>query len=192
MDWTGLDRSPQAVHTALAKRFAGHRVIEVGTGPHGDGLMCFGQVASSASAVEFSSKLCRTLSARVAASGIASLSVQCADYRLADFGPYDFVTWWQQQPLTNENLLAHLRNLSAHGMLQPHALAVPCFELAYRPDRDSWGRLARCVCHREALRAVPRPELVVPLALFPASRAPLPSRRRCAQARDLARGDRLR
>ena len=44
-------RSPQSLHTALARRFAHRSVVEIGT-RNGDGLSCFAQVAACARAVE--------------------------------------------------------------------------------------------------------------------------------------------
>jgi len=56
-------RSPLQVHTALARRFSGLSVIEVGT-RNGDGAECWASAASKLYAVEMDHKYCGILRAR--------------------------------------------------------------------------------------------------------------------------------
>ena len=56
-------RSAQAIHTAMARRFAGRSLVEIGT-RNGDGMSCFAQVASKATAIEMDKKYCAKLTAR--------------------------------------------------------------------------------------------------------------------------------
>jgi len=53
-------RSPLAVHTVLARRFAGKDVFEIGT-RMGDAIACFAMVARTAVAVEVLPKYCKAL-----------------------------------------------------------------------------------------------------------------------------------
>ena len=56
-------RSPLLVHTALARRFSGLNVVEVGT-RNGDGAECWASAASKLYAVEMDHKYCGILRAR--------------------------------------------------------------------------------------------------------------------------------
>ena len=88
-------RSPLAVHTALARRFAGRDIVEIGTRA-GDAISCFASVAKSAIAVEVVPKYCQALRARASELGkAASFRIICDDYRNASLDA-DMITWWQQ------------------------------------------------------------------------------------------------
>lgn len=93
-------RSPQAVHSIIARRSAGLSVVEIGT-RNGDGMSCFAVGAHQATAVEISPHYCRRLEARAQrlwASGLNhTFSVVCSDYRAARLDA-DIFTWWQQHP----------------------------------------------------------------------------------------------
>ena len=58
-------RSPQSVHTALARRFAGQSIVEIGT-RNGDGMECYARVARHAVAIEIERSYCPTLMTRSA------------------------------------------------------------------------------------------------------------------------------
>ena len=118
-------RSPQAIHSYIASRIAGKRIVEIGT-RNGDGMMCFSQVAANATAVEYDKPYCDRL--RVRARG--SFHVHCADYRKG-LPAADFYTWWQQEPdLADSALLAFLRREAAAGQVPPGAQAIPIFDLS--------------------------------------------------------------
>ena len=88
-------RSPLAVHTALARRFAGRDIVEIGTRA-GDAISCFARVARTAIAVEVVPKYCQALRARASRPGkAASFRIICDDYRNASLDA-DMITWWQQ------------------------------------------------------------------------------------------------
>ena len=84
MDVTPI-RSPQALHTAMLPLLVGKHVVEIGT-RQGDGIACFSQVATKASAVEINQAYCRKLEQRsqsMVASGSHGFEVICHDYRLS-------------------------------------------------------------------------------------------------------------
>ena len=56
-------RSPQAVHTAIARRVAGLDLAEIGT-RNGDGMACFAHVAKTAAAYEIAPRYCEKLRSR--------------------------------------------------------------------------------------------------------------------------------
>ena len=121
-------RSPQAVHTRLLRRLAGHDVVEIGT-RNGDGFMCFARVARSVVALEPDPTYCAHLRHRLSAMGRArasaegrastrrsrlgtavaargwhpqgassNTSVRCATYQADNLPDADVYTWWQAVP----------------------------------------------------------------------------------------------
>ena len=138
-------RSPQAVHTLLAHRFAGKRVVEIGT-MRGDGVACFAASAASAVAIEHHPPYCRRLrerSASLAAAGRRNFTVRCEGYETGLPSDFDVVTWWQMAPhLLNEEVLARLRSLQARGRLRSPVEAVVLFDSTWKDDRMSWKRLS--------------------------------------------------
>lgn len=148
-------RSPLAVHTFLAERFAGKRVVEIGT-RNGDGMDCFARRARSAVAIEYSEPYCRKLelrAQRLAADGAGNFSVVCAGYEEGTPADFDVVTWWQMLPsrkhtqgLVNEEVLARLYHEAERGRVSsPDAEAVVLFDTSWRADMRSWSRLQRDV-----------------------------------------------
>lgn len=138
-------RSPQAVHTILARRFANRSITEIGT-RNGDGMACFAQVARMAVAIEIEAAYCTKLRARAAklqsqASG--NFEVACGSYeKQPAIANADFVTWWQMWPrLTNDKVLRVLRKLHAADARSTKSQAVVLFDLGWPTDRQSWKRL---------------------------------------------------
>ena len=111
-------RSPQAVHSVIAYRVMGKSLVEIGT-RNGDGMECFAQFASNATAVEMSRPYCNFLLNRSAAlqrSTGASFGVTCKDYRLANGLDADIFTWWQEPPeLSSVTILQQLHRLHQAG-----------------------------------------------------------------------------
>eukprot|EP00966_Prymnesium_polylepis_P231535 5356811-Prymnesium_polylepis.1 len=143
------ERSSQAVHTALVRRFAGAgRLAEIGT-RSGDGMRCFAQVVREAVAIELDQRYCRSLeqgAAQLRRQGRGNYSTCCCDYRSSDAGAAaldaDYITWWQQPPvLQNEVILEHLRKLFNAGSIRKSARAVFMFDPLHEPDVQSWERL---------------------------------------------------
>ena len=128
-------RSPQAVHTALAQLFVGKSLIEIGT-RNGDGMFCFAKVASSAVAIEYSKPYCDELERR--AHGM--FKVDCNDYQATTLDA-DYITWWQQAPLTNERALRRIQALQKEGTVRKSAQAVVLFDLAWHKDVASMHEL---------------------------------------------------
>ena len=155
-------RSPQAVHTSLARRFAGRSIVEIGT-RNGDGMACFAQVARSAVAIELSRPYCTKLQLRAAAlrgqqNGGLGFNVSCGSYTscratsCALPETWDYVTWWQQLPhLSNRGVLEFLREQQKAGKLRlpADAQAVMLFDLHWKVDRQSWASLHKQVAWSE-------------------------------------------
>ena len=163
-------RSPQAVHSALAYRFAGHDVVEIGT-RNGDGIDCFAQVARSARAIELSKPYCEKLRSRASALGAMgkrSFSVSCSGYEQASLDA-DFITWWQQPPLTDERALRHLRAEQLPGRIRDGAVAVVLFDLSWHEDRASLLRLRPLATWSEEVSFDERALCEVKLAAAPPS-----------------------
>lgn len=128
-------RSPQEVHTALARRFVGKKVLEIGT-RNGDGITCFARVTRAAVATEMQPEYCRILAQRAADTN-SSFKVVCDRYQnsLGASDP-DVVTWWQQGPgLVNSEVLAHLRQARAKGELRADVQAVVLHDMSWPDDR---------------------------------------------------------
>ena len=137
-------RSPLAVHTALARRISGKRVVEIGT-RNGDGMDCFARVSSKATAVEMSVPYCKRLRRRaraLRASGTGDFKVVCKAYQNATPADADIVTWWQQAPhLQNEDVLLRLRTMQQQGFLRSSAQAIIIFDEGWPNDMKSFARL---------------------------------------------------
>lgn len=133
-------RSPQSVHTVINSLLQNKSLVEVGT-RNGDGAMCFARTALSMSAVEFDEVYCRKLKHRAHSERI-SLNVQCEDYRLANLDA-DYVTWWQQKPLTNEGMLRVLKRQHCSGLVRQDLEAIVIFDHSWPNDTRDLQRLHR-------------------------------------------------
>ena len=137
-------RSPLAVHTALARRISGKRLVEIGT-RNGDGMDCFARVSSKATAVEMSVPYCKRLRRRaraLRASGAGDFKVVCQAYQNATPADADIITWWQQAPhLQNEDVLLRLRTMQQQGFLRSSAQAIIIFDEGWPNDMKSFARL---------------------------------------------------
>ena len=134
-------RSPMAVHSFLAPRFAGKDLIEIGT-RSGDGMACYARLARHATAIELSERYCKELERRsralAASHTLATFNVTCRDYRQAATLDADVVTWWEQPPLRNAEVLLTLHNELLYGRLRPTAEAVLLFDPKYPSDLASF------------------------------------------------------
>ena len=139
-------RSPQRVHSVIARHVQGKRVVEIGT-RNGDGMCCMSQVASSAVAVELDAKYCDKLRARADAlnsTGAHSFTVVCEDYRKARGLDADVFTWWQEPPhLGNPTVLTMLRGLQNDGQVRPDAEAILVFDEGWAEDMVDYAELQR-------------------------------------------------
>ena len=138
LDYTPV-RSPQAVHSVLARHFRHRDVIELGT-RFGDGMMCFAQVASNATAVERDVSLCEILRERSA--GLRnrtghSFTTICSRFQEVERLDADYFTWWMGSSELNGIILEDLRMRYAAGRIRKHATALVLFEAV---DQD-WPRL---------------------------------------------------
>jgi hypothetical protein len=143
-------RSPQATHSFLASRFAGHDLVEIGT-RNGDAMACFSQVTRSAVAIEYDAQYCQLLRARANTQPKGGFRVVCEDFRKARLDA-DFIFWWLgQNGIRNEEVLHTLSAHVAHGTIRRTAEAVILFDMAAGryaapftlPDRESWQQLRR-------------------------------------------------
>ena len=135
-------RSPLAVHTVLARRFAGRDVVEIGT-RMGDAIACFALVARSAVAVELMPKYCKALANRTSRANIrtGSFRIACGDYRNASLDA-DYITWWQQAPgLVNQALLSHLHHELLAGRIRKGASAMVLFDPSESEDVSSFEQI---------------------------------------------------
>jgi len=128
------------VHTVINSLLQNKSLVEVGT-RNGDGAMCFARTALSMSAVEFDEVYCRKLKHRAHSERI-SLNVQCEDYRLANLDA-DYVTWWQQKPLTNEGMLRVLKRQHCSGLVRQDLEAIVIFDHSWPNDTRDLQRLHR-------------------------------------------------
>ena len=131
-------RSPQEVHSIIATKVLNRTIVEIGT-RNGDGMACFSKFASSASAIEYDEKYCQKLEQRATRERLP-FEVQCQDFNLADLDA-DFITWWQQQPLTNLAALARLKQLKCLGKVRPFAEAILIFDTKWPRDMDDFLEL---------------------------------------------------
>ena len=133
-------RSPQSVHTALARIFAGQSIIEIGT-RNGDGMECYARVARHAVAIEIERSYCPTLMTRSAqmqrvktghGHGHRNFTVRCESYEatpMAVFEHADYVEGFMGHTEVNVHIL---RFLSSHSdRLRPH------FEALILHDHDA-------------------------------------------------------
>ena len=138
----------------LVPRFAGKDLIEIGT-RGGDGITCYAQLTRPATAIELSERYCKALERRsIALQRPAAFNVTCQDYRQAATLDADVVTWWEQPPLRNDEVLLTLHNELLNGRLRPTAEAVLLFDPKYPSDVTSF-RVA-CVRSRSGALASPR------------------------------------
>ena len=116
------DRSPQAVHSAIANIVRGHDLVEIGT-QQGDGMNCFAQFARSAVAIEKSEEHCSFLKER--SSLLAHpYRVECKGYEEV-YVDADYYTWWSEEPfLYNVQALLHLRKGQLAGKIRANATAL--------------------------------------------------------------------
>jgi len=135
-------RSPQEVHTVIANKLRGRQVVEIGT-RNGDGMSCFARAATKASAVEVNQKYCDLLEERKRIEKLA-FDIQCSDYTLAQLDA-DFITWWQQAPMTNQGVLENLRCLQQQGGIRIRAQAVLVFDTQWRTDMASFQSLKKLI-----------------------------------------------
>ena len=104
-------------------------------------MACFARVARSAAAVELDKHYCAKLRERSASLGLEGhFHVKCSDYQKAHLDG-DYVTWWQQGPLTNELVLAHLQKEQTAHRLRENATAAVLFDLSHENDIQSFESL---------------------------------------------------
>ena len=145
-------RSPQIVHSLASVLFRDKQVVEIGS-RIGDGLFCFGQTARNVLTFELDRTYCGVMHKRRARFPATHLTVSCHNYIGAadDLRTTDVVTWWNQPPhLLNQQVLSHLKNLSASGLLGRDASAVPLFEMRNAHDASEWSKLKQ-VARRHAV-----------------------------------------
>ena len=133
-------RSPQAVHSFIANKIRGSSIVEIGT-RNGDGMMCFASAARSASAIEIMDKYCKILEARMHQAS-RKFNVQCLDFKKARLDA-DYITWWQQIPITNELVLFTLKQLHDTGEIRPNATALLLFDEKWPGDMSSLNLLEK-------------------------------------------------
>ena len=127
-------RSPQAVHTELAKLFHSKSLVEIGT-RHGDGMACFSRVAASSVAIEMNSRYCTELRRRITD---PSFSVVCSAYQ-EGLPDADVYTWWQDTPhLANRCIIGHIRQRQLAGRVRMNATAAVVFDTRFGGDMSSW------------------------------------------------------
>jgi len=103
-------------------------------------MACFSQRARKAVAVEYNPTYCAKLwelQAEQTRAGLGGFEVQCDDFRAVDLRQAEYITWWQQTPLTNEAVLGFLRHEYDAGRLSRHAVAVPLADLKWQGNRDN-------------------------------------------------------
>ena len=131
-------RSPQEIHSAIASKVSGKRLVEIGT-RNGDGMSCFARFTESATAIEYAVDYCRELESRAKSEGWGvSFDVQCSDFNIAALDG-DYITWWQQKPLTNRAALRRLRRLQCEGGVRASAEAILVFDESWHNDVRDLG-----------------------------------------------------
>ena len=124
-------RSPQAAHTVVAEVASGKQLVEIGT-RNGDGMECFAQVATKATAIEMTKQYCEALRERSRAMHAAigkQYAVQCASY-VNGVPDADVYTWWSQPPyLKNTAVVKYLSGQLKAGKIRRDAEAVFLYEL---------------------------------------------------------------
>ena len=157
-------RSPQSVHTALARRFAGQSIIEIGT-RNGDGMECYARVARHAVAIEIDRSYCRMLMTRSAqmqrlktghGHGHRNFTVRCESYEatpMAVFEHADYVEGWMGLTEVNVQIL---RFLSSHSdRLRPHFEALILHDHDEGNDQISLALLKPFATWHEVVAATP-------------------------------------
>lgn len=119
-------RSPQSVHTFLLPWLQGKEVVEVGT-RNGDGMECFAQVASKATAVEMDRQYCDVLKKRSRRIrwGFKTLCGKLQQFPEVDA---DVFTWWLGGSLDKECLM-YLREQQRQGKIRHGAALLLLFDL---------------------------------------------------------------
>ena len=145
-------RSPQAVHTELARRIAGASLLEIGTA-RGDGMSCFAQVTSRATAIELRENYCATLRERsaglVARGRGPGFAVVCDTYeKVLDSAAAtaDFIHSWTQPPMQNHRLLADVRAAKERGRVRTGTQVVLLYDMNHPYERGVWRACLRGRC----------------------------------------------
>mmetsp|Transcript_39321 Transcript_39321/g.82483 ORF Transcript_39321/g.82483 Transcript_39321/m.82483 type:complete len:208 (-) Transcript_39321:381-1004(-) len=137
-----LIRSPQAVHTALARRFVGKDVVEIGTRNSGDAAECISYIASKFIAIEAEKPYCTTLLERakeLRPKTGHSFTVLCQDYTVGVPRDIDYVYWLQEGPSFNSRqVLDSLLYQHAKRPFRSGAQAIAIFDLKEDDDRKGW------------------------------------------------------
>ena len=131
-------RSPQEVHSVIGSLLKGKRLVELGT-RNGDGVMCFARIAASTAAVEYDDDYCTKLQLRADLEKVP-VEVQCKDYKKAQLDA-DFITWWQQAPMTNEGILSVLKEQQCLGNIRLTAEAIVIFDHSWLGDIQDLDKL---------------------------------------------------
>lgn len=127
-------RSPQEVHSVIAQIIEGKSVLELGT-RNGDGIHCFSKFASSASAIEYDKRYCFKLEERAKLnSDPPAWTVKCEDALASTDLDADYITWWQQKPLTNHAVLMKLKQEQCNGRIRRTAKALLVFDEKWERD----------------------------------------------------------
>ena len=179
-------RSPLAVHTVLARRFAGKDVVEIGT-RMGDAIACFAMVARTAVAVEVLPKYCKALANRTSRANThaGSFGIACGDYRNASLDA-DYITWWQQAPgLVNEPTLSHLHQELMAGRIRRGASALVLFDPSESEDASSFEQIRSANRNSRAVEGVELVEYDAVRGASPAQ-ATLEEEREVAELRSCA------
>ena len=150
-------RTPQAAHTLLARRFAGKRLVEIGT-RYGDGISCFAHTVRRATAIERDERYCQLLRKRAAQLPRGKqFKVLCETFDgMADKASTrsiclaDVVTWWINGAV-NKKIFALLADIARREKIRPGAQAVVLFESKLRVDQESWLSLQRFVAWSETV-----------------------------------------
>jgi hypothetical protein len=149
-------RSPQAMHTLLARKFSGLNVVEIGT-RSGDGISCFAQAARQAIAIEANETYCDYLRARSATlPRAARFQVVCSFFdgkegdATATLKTADVITWWMAGA-DNKGLLQVLQNLTELRSVPATAQAVILFDMHIHADRRSFASLLRFAAWNESV-----------------------------------------
>lgn len=137
-------RSPQVVHTFLARRFNHKDVVEIGT-RNGDAIACFAQTARSVVGIEKEAHYCRRLVQRAQQmhrAGTGSFRIVCDNYERVTLPTADVYTWWQHPPhLLDGKVLERLKDMRKRVQHRYGAQAVVLFDMSWRDDVRSLHKL---------------------------------------------------
>ena len=142
-------RSPQEVHGVIAAKILNRKIVEIGT-RNGDGMACFAKFASDATAIEYDETYCKKLEQRGSRESLR-FEVRCQDFYLADLDA-DFITWWQQYPLTNIAALARLKQLQCVGKVRSTAEAILVFDTKWAHDMNDFLKLKQWFSWQEEVQ----------------------------------------